>query len=213
MNINVYKFRSLSNDSDLKRICEILTTWNFYCSSFDNFNDPMEGSFLAKEELINEIYTEKNNYKICSFSGEDWFKNPAMRWYYANAFKWIAIRIEISENDIYKIQYNKKITEHTTLVKILTTKNKARIHEDEYRFLTEWTDNKYVIWKIKEVIIGNPYGYITNQDNYEWIVKWNSKLKEYEIYRVIIEKLTKWLNFECSYTSIVNWIVEKEIQR
>ena len=43
--MKVYKFRKLTNESDLDRLKGILETGNFWCSNFWDLNDPMEGVF------------------------------------------------------------------------------------------------------------------------------------------------------------------------
>jgi hypothetical protein len=53
----------------------------FWCADFFDLNDPMEGAFTISKNpdiknTIERIYSEKNKYKICSFSGREGFKKP-----------------------------------------------------------------------------------------------------------------------------------------
>ena len=108
--IKLYKFRSLRTCEDLQRLKEILDTGKFWCSKFSEMNDAMEGVYYATHEnIIEQIYNEKNRYKICSFSGKLAFENPCMWGYYAGGFQGVAIEIEIDSSGIYKVDYEKDL--------------------------------------------------------------------------------------------------------
>jgi hypothetical protein len=182
--LKLYKFRPLANDLDLCRAINILKTGEFRCSSFWELNDPMEGIFYTledKDDIINKIYCEKSNYKICSFSGggsplsDKGFNNPTLWGYYANGFKGIAVEVEIDEdntketeeekNYICPVSYEKGIpkwernsTNEENIRKILTTKLDYWGHEAEYRFLNKnLKKNFFKIGKITSVYFGCPY--------------------------------------------------------
>lgn len=182
--MKLYKFRALSNCDDFSRIKEIIETGEFWCSKFMDMNDPMEGVYLSAElnkKEIAKIYDEKESYKICSFSGENGFKNPLMWGYYANGFKGIAIEIEIEESDnqqdkIVPINYETKKDERGNIIDILTYKRKCWEHENEYRFLDKEIGNRVKIGKITKVYFGHPYNNVNNQ---EIIMNNNKKLQKY----------------------------------
>ena len=111
----LYKFRSLSSALDLDRAKQILETGHFWCSKFSELNDPMEGAFTILSDAVisdefKSVYKEKSRYKICSFSGQRGFENPAMWGYYANGFRGICIRVEVEdESKIAEIKYEDEI--------------------------------------------------------------------------------------------------------
>ena len=158
--MKVYKFRQLIGGTDFCRLKEIIETRKFKCSKFQDLNDPMEGVFsiLIKSENINynkkiqkiidAVYSKKMKHKICSFSGEEGFKNPSMWGYYAGGFKGVAIEVEVSQNKLKEVKCkdkdfwidNEKIsidTEDNILVddiyveEILTVKKRAWENENE----------------------------------------------------------------------------------
>lgn len=60
----------------------------------------MEGGYsyltTAENEIATpDVFTEKNAYRICSFSGEKALSNPAIWGYCANGFKGVAIEVEV----------------------------------------------------------------------------------------------------------------------
>ena len=203
--MKLYKFRSLDNEKSYQYALDIIRNNMFYCAKFYEMNDPMEGVFFIysqhPDERISQIYTEKNKYRICCFSTEEGFKNPAMWGYYTNGFKGIAIKImvDINKKDnsgdqlFHRMDYldsfedrplngsdNKAITKQ-----ILTRKLSSWTHESEYRFL-KYEENVtlnntdcYEIGKITAVYFGNPYGDLNNTDQIQNDTKC---LKEYMEY-------------------------------
>lgn len=143
--MKLYKFRQLGNCYDLERIEEIIEEKKFWCSKLWDLNDPMEGVFWSFKENVDKIFKEKNQYLICSFSGEKGFKNPLLWGYYANGFKGIAIEIEIEKKRIEKVKYVtlKKFNEPIENEKeIIKRKLNNWKHENEYRFLIKSDCNK-----------------------------------------------------------------------
>lgn len=167
----LYKFRSLGNDDDLKRVQHILNTCEFWCSKFWELNDPMEGVYSFQDgaltdEFITGLYGAKSEHVICSFSGEKAFRNPIMWGYYANGFKGIAIKLEVDDSveNITKMRYKQKVAnvrkrdDKTVTVKdILTTKLTCWKNEDESRFITTGKSGYHKIDTITAVYFGNPY--------------------------------------------------------
>ena len=179
LNMRIYKFRSLANETDYCRLKNILETGYFWCSKFFELNDPMEGVFSFYEDNkkiiedgVEAIYSLKNKYKICSFSGVKGFENPILWGYYTNGFKGVAIEVEVREEDIMSVKYKDSVVDiffnnshvYTDEIKeILTRKLKPWEHEDEFRFLKESEyNNNHKIGEITAVYFGNPYGNLSN---------------------------------------------------
>ena len=183
--MEVYKFRGLTSESDFNRL-KIILEKGFYCPRFCEMNDAMEGVFDCygkKDEVIekiNNIFSEKIKYRICSFSGVNGFKNPLLWGYYAGGFKGVAIEVDMNaknntddgENIFKQIEYEKnspktfafkgikyKDAEDIKNVaqKILTTKLDTWRHEDEFRFLTQSDEKEHEIGRIMAIYFGNPY--------------------------------------------------------
>lgn len=164
----IYKFRSLGTQEDFARIKIILETGHFWCSKFSELNDPMEGSFHASTiEKITESFDQKIQYKICSFSSREAFKEPTLWGYYANGFRGIAIEVECNKDQVKKISYEEDIAsiDEKTVEEILNTKLKPWEKEREYRFLVESDNNYHKIGTIKAVYFGFPYNNARNRDN------------------------------------------------
>lgn len=197
MAIKLYKFRSLGNPIDFNRAKAILETGCFWCSQFSDLNDPMEGAFTTvvsgdcADEIVRVIYDKKKRYKICSFSSEKSFnagflrplENPAMWGYYANAFKGIAIEIEVDESEVRKIDYVDSIqklsdwADKGEIEKLLSAKFISWQHEAEYRFLIDDQRNFHEIGKITAIYFGEPYRGAHNKQS---IYSDNKSLQEYE---------------------------------
>lgn len=171
--IKLYKFRPLANEEDYERLKGILETGKFWCSTFPELNDPMEGVFYGQKEDVGVIYNEKNKYKICSFSYKEAFEDPAMWGYYANGFKGMAIKIEVNKSNVKIIDYVNEIPSledlpvDNKIVKILTTKSTPWTKEAEYRFLKKSEINFHKVGKITGVYFGNPYGDVANRREIE----------------------------------------------
>lgn len=184
--MKIYKFRSLATQTDLERAQVTIETGHFWCSRFTDLNDPMEGVFTLEnnsnvKRTIKNIFSEKNNRRICSFSGDKGFSCPPMWGYYANGFKGIAIEVTLKKKDnIYKMEYirqqNLLNARTNDANRILTRKLLAWKHEDEYRFIKETINNYNQIGKITKVYFGDPYGNVFNKDD---IKKQSASLKSF----------------------------------
>lgn len=219
--MKLYRFRSLGNREDFERAKKILDTGEFWCSRFFELNDPMEGVFTtSKPGRIKKIFTEKNQYVLCSFSSEA-FKNPAMWGYYANGFKGIAIEIEVEDNKIVQtgkiedgrilpIEYNDEVPhidngpEKDIVKTILTSKLTCWEHEKEYRFLKQAGPGLYPIGKITGVYFGKPYGVSNRCD----ICENSHTLRCYECLAKQLKKCAKNKNIECYDVKVKNGKVE-----
>ncbi|MBN1364389.1 MAG: hypothetical protein JW976_06255 [Syntrophaceae bacterium] len=201
--MKLYKFRALTNEQDLERLKGILETGKFWCSTFSELNDPMEGVYhfldytQEESELVDLIYKTKQSYKICSFSAEGAFSDPLMWGYYANGFRGVAIEIEINSDEVNEINYMKKIPSFAGLnpqeeaKKILTTKLSPWTHECEFRFLRQSKENKIKIGTITALYYGEPYG---NTDNVRDIVENSHILREYQEIKKEILKFSNKFN-------------------
>jgi len=212
--MKLYKLRTLTNCDELNRIKEILNTNKFWCSRFHEMNDPMEGVYhTSRVDLIEKVYDEKESYKICSFSAEEGFRNPAMWGYYAGGFRGIAIEIEIEiENSkVEKVSYVTKLakSEKVDVLKVLTTKLKVWKQEDEYRYLTQSEDNLHQIGNITKVYIGSPYNNINNESN---VLSNNQVLQKYRVLKAELEEFLQDKNVPFSEVCVEsNKIVERNI--
>ncbi|APH39483.1 DUF2971 domain-containing protein [Methanohalophilus halophilus] len=193
--LRLLKFRSLSNDVELGYIQDILKKNEFWCSKLWNLNDPMEGVFSTyRPEKVDEIFSEKNNTVICSFSGEETLSCPLMWGYYANGFKGVAIETEVKldKNDniinedkniggkVIKVDYNNinfTRVNNLTVEKIMTRKLENWSHEDEYRFLKNAEEGLHQIGTVSKVYFGAPYHNIENKAE---IKSASNNLQKYE---------------------------------
>jgi hypothetical protein len=189
-----YRFRPLADSKDEERAKQIVETGCFWCAEFMDLNDPMEGAFLISQEqnidaTINRIYEEKNNYKICSFSGSSGFENPSMWGYYANGFKGIVIGVEIKKELIKKVKYinkNLEINADTHIEDMLLQKLISWEHEDEYRYLMKSDNNYHQIGPITAVYFGDPYNGFSNRcELYHGSQSW----REYEQRKVRLKQV------------------------
>ena len=197
--MKLYKFRPLGSKTDFERVKRILNTGEFWCSRFQELNDPMEGVFLTSNpSLVDKIYYAKKNYVICSFSTIWAFKKPAMWGYYANGFKGIAIEVKVNKNSVKKIEYKKEIKSiseyqnKNEIESLLSAKLPCWKHENEYRFLKILdecdNDNFQQIGKITAVYFGNPFGDV---DNKEEIYQNNQALRCYKCYANMLKNCLK----------------------
>ena len=204
--MKLYKFRSIYDEESLRRVMDIIETGHFWCAKFWQMNDPLEGVFEGNI-ISNNILSKKNDYSICSLSGDIGFKNPAMWGYYANGFKGVAIEIEIDCSKVTKVEYTSKMKSiddeadfKKKITTILSTKRKAWKHEGEYRFLVKGNNGLYSIGKITKVYIGQPYRYLGNSEEI------HKQCPSFEQYDKRIERLREIAvqrNIDCEDVSIV----------
>lgn len=217
--MKLYKFRPLGDDLSFCRAKEILRTGEFWCSRFWELNDPMEGVFLfnAVDGVdVREVFSGKERYVICSFSGEEAFSNPAIWGYYANAFKGVAIEIEVPDNKIKEMNYVKDVdhwremeeslTPDERVKKILTTKLDQWERENEFRFLrgSEEPAAKQ-IGEIKAVHFGDPYGNTVNALD---IVNNSQGLRRFISQRTALQALAKAKGIRCGFVTVSKGKVE-----
>lgn len=190
--MKLYKFRSLASEADFDRVKGILETGKFWHSKFSELNDPIEGGFTifpnvngADREMIDRIYGEKNEYKICSFSNQNAFTLPTLWGYYANGFKGVAVEIEVKEIDVCKVEYVEDVfhvednLDYAGMTKqILTRKFTPWEHEGEFRSLVKLQGEQglYKVGNITSVFFGYPYQNAANRNS---IYANNQTLKEY----------------------------------
>jgi hypothetical protein len=214
--MKLYKFRSLASCCDHKRAREILETGKFWCSRFWELNDPMEGIYwfnkgTLTDKFIQNVYTEKSNHVICSFSGEEAFEKPIMWGYYANGFKGIAIEIEVGcgQASIEPVTYAHKVAKITdrdettaSVKRILTTKLSCWQHENEYRYLQESDCNLHPIGTITAVYFGNPYKTTVNAKD----AQKRPCVKDYLYYVESLKQMPQVKN-KCHQVDVVNGLV------
>jgi hypothetical protein len=188
------KFRPLANEKDFERVKEIVGTGKFWCSKLWNLNDPMEGVYRNRffdKINISEMFDQKNNHIICSFSSKDAINEPLLWGYYANGFKGVAIEIDANErSDVFEIKYTSEKDFSVDLFEvkdILTRKLECWQHEKEYRFLKQnKQEDMYKAGKISKVYFGNPYSKINNKknvdDNSHTLRRYNFLKRELELF-------------------------------
>lgn len=225
--MRVYKFRKLTNEDELGRLGTILKK-GFYCPRFCEMNDPMEGVFNCygdKDKIvekINNIFSEKIKYRICSFSGMNGFNNPLLWGYYAGGFKGVAIEIDVQiknvdekdESFFKQIVYEESVPDIFTFKnikdgdakdikiiaqKILTTKLNTWKHEDEFRFLIVSDKEEHEIGRITAIYFGNPYSGLDNEKK----IKVNKDLADYIERKNKIIAIAKEKQIKCFDVEIV----------
>lgn len=213
--MKLYKFRPLASAQDLKYIKEILETGRFWHSNFSQFNDVREGGFtifpnneVVDQKIIDLIYNDKNQYRICSFSNEQAFKNPVMWGHYANGFKGLVIEIEVEDGSVNKVKYVKDLYHVKNYLScdkntknILTRKFKPWQYEEEYRSLIKTNENQnpYRVGEIESVLFGDPY---RNAENYSSILSNNDALVEYNEKKNKLIDIIKAKNYKFSHVVV-----------
>lgn len=208
--MKLYKFRSLTQDNDLSRVSKILETGEFWHANFSTLNDPIEGGFTifprekdVDREMIDRIFTNKNEYKICSFSAEPALYNPTLWGYYANGFKGLVIEIEVEEEKVYPVKYVQDIFHvqdnldfEIKTIEILTRKFEPWNGECEFRSLQKMKPgvNLHKIGKIKAVYFGSPYESAANKKS---IYNENGTLGQYEIEKAKLLEIAKRKKYKC----------------
>lgn len=145
-----YKYLNLTQ-SKTQRIIDIIINKHLYAASHRQLNDPMEGYYLSRENLPqnlrNEIRNQKSDYRICSFSQDD---SKKLMWaHYANGFRGIVIGFTTKER-VHSVQYNGLLE-----INILQYNN--------YQDLTPVFLNKMEEWAYEEesrVVLNNSGEYI-----------------------------------------------------
>lgn len=216
VSVKLYKFRPLGDQLSFERAEQILKTGEFYCSKLWNQNDPMEGvySYLKSDEdeiETKHVFTQKNRFGICSFSGAGALPNPTIWGYYANGLKGIAIEVEIplQFSSIERVKYLDRPVEwedhradssiEDRVKSIITSKLKVWENEHEYRFLTQEVDPKQVIGKITGVYFGDPYCSIENADE---VIDQSSWKESYPENRSKLTEVAINLGYPCYFSHI-----------
>jgi hypothetical protein len=123
--MKLYKFRPLKNTDHLDRIKDIIKN-GFYCCDFLKFNDMNEGVFTINKINLHIDLSEKQKYKICSFSGENALNSQLMWGHYANAGMGVVIEVDVSGgkcNQIKQVKYANSTDDLNTTEEILTRKS------------------------------------------------------------------------------------------
>ncbi len=184
--MTLYKFRSLQNKKDYCRIIDIIEN-GFYCNDFLGFNDMNEGVYVNNKNNAQITFSEKQKYKICSFSGVKALNSELMWGHYANTGRGVAIEINVEDcSNIKEVNYD-TCDNLNTMEKILKNKSKEWDYEDEYRYLStnDLANNKVKIGEITRIYFGTPYEELIN---YEEIRKNHNALKRYHKFRNILKK-------------------------
>ncbi len=177
--MKLYKFRPLADCNDLERI-EYIINSGFYCCDFLNFNDMNEGVFSANQSNIS--LDQKQQYKICSFSGKNALNSQLMWGHYANAGMGIVIEVEANNcKNIKEVIYSDKYSELNSIEieEILTHKTIEWKYENEFRCIIKDDSACGItrkIGNITKIYFGTPYKQL---GNYGKIKEQHKKLKKY----------------------------------
>jgi hypothetical protein len=163
--MKLLKFRPLKNHKDLRRVKDIIEN-GFYCSDFLKFNDMNEGVFTINQINYDIDLLKKQQYKICSFSGENALNSHLMWGHYANAGMGIAIEVEVSGlkcNQINQVKYSNSTFDLNTTDEILMRKSEEWKYEDEFRYISkDTTADEVNIGNISIIYFGSPYINLVN---------------------------------------------------
>jgi hypothetical protein len=186
-----YKYR---NFSDLRFLFDIFLNDRLFAAKYMNMNDPMEGHYLVKPNILDEetkriIKDKKQSYGIVSLSTDS--ENPLMWAHYADGHNGIAIGVEIDDDgcEILPVRY-RGLSELTHLdagnpqdvaKNILTYKHDFWSYENEYRALIQ--GSSFVKVRVLEVVFGRK---VSNEDR--------------EYYKGIISKLNPLIEFHYEVT-------------
>ncbi len=184
--MKLYKFRPLTNCKDFEKVESIIKN-GFYCCDFLNFNDMNEGVFSINQSNKKISLDQKQQYKICSFSGKNALNSQLMWGHYANAGLGIVIEVEVNNcKNIKEVVYSDKYDALNSIEEILTHKTIEWKYEHEYRYLTKEGDG--VEGEITKIYFGTPYKKLGNYNN---IKEKHKKLKEYLEYKQKLEEICK----------------------
>ncbi len=176
-----YKYRDFKS---LDRIEAILKDNEIYAAIYKHLNDPMEGLYRLnnkedRSNIIEQIYTEKNILKICSFSAKNYDK---LMWsHYSDSCKGIVIGVKLKFSPT-KIIYDGRNNFTSTndaredAKKILSHKNDVWCYEDEYRLFTR--DQKVQV-EIVEIFLGMNI----SEKNEKSVISICEKIKTIKVYK------------------------------
>ncbi|MGG5577907.1 DUF2971 domain-containing protein [Myroides sp. C15-4] len=163
----LYKYRSIDN---LKNFLDIILNNRLYAAYYKDLNDPQEGQYYyiegeLQKETRDKLYSEKENYKICSLSKTH--DNQLMWSHYANGHEGVAIGVKITDQDpslkIKDINYSGLTTlkdqDYTSqsVIDILSRKLEIWEYEKEVRAFIR--SKKFIQVEVCEVILGSKMSY------------------------------------------------------
>ncbi len=174
--MKLYKFRPLADCEDFEKVESIIKN-GFYCCDFLNFNDMNEGVFSINQSNKKISLGQKQQYKICSFSGKNALNSQLMWGHYANAGLGIVIEVEVNNcKNIKEVVYSDKYSSLDSIEKILTHKTTEWQYEHEFRYLSIDANNEEKIGNITRIYFGTPYKQL---GNYGRIKEQHKNLKKY----------------------------------
>lgn len=194
--MHLYKYRTLDNP---KWLFDILLNGRLYGSSFKNLNDPMEGAYTYKSNILKErrdqLLEERSNTLICSLSKES---NIGLMWtHYANNGKGCCIEVEVTSKSWKEIpiQYSNELPNiNNDIDNILGTKFSCWEYEEEVRYIRTVDDIKkkshYLEVQVTKVIFG--YGVSTADFNmYKQIICAINNVKKKKAHNISCEKINQ----------------------
>lgn len=119
----LYKYRSTEK---WEYILDIINKKRLFCSKWDKLNDPLEGYFTHNQQddqILQMLTCTKNELRVCSLSSDP--ENHLMWSHYASGFQGLVFELNISDNDIYHMNYTWDYF-HIDLAKCNDSEEKAR---------------------------------------------------------------------------------------
>ena len=162
--MTLYKYRSID---EFKYFIEIILNNQLFAAPYFSLNDPMEGMYFYRPEVIPESFVrrikeKKRKIGICSLSRTS--KNALMWAHYANGHKGVVIGVEVDREkyDVREVKYvgPSYVREAhidgdlETAKEILSHKYEAWEYEEEERIFVTG-QSSYADVKVTEVIIGS----------------------------------------------------------
>ncbi len=153
-----YKYRSLSGEN-WKYLLDIIINNRLYCAKYNELNDPMEGYYLYREnlpqELRNYIRNQKGNYRICSLAQED--TNILLWAHYTDGFTGIVIGLKTKEL-VSPVSYDglhelNDFNPNQDITSIFLHKLNEWRYENESRIIRN-TLNVFINIEVVEIIFG-----------------------------------------------------------
>lgn len=135
-----------------------------------------EGVFINTNN-IDITLSQKEQYKICSFSGKSALNEQLIWGHYANAGMGVAIEVEVNNcSDIEQVTYADSFDQLNSIKEILTHKTKEWSYKNEFRHISENCCDRALKDRITKIYFGTPYEKLSN---YEDIKENHTKLKKY----------------------------------
>lgn len=143
----VFKYKSVSSDIDLDRLCDIIKNNRIYMPLLKDLNDPLESANSYLDGISEEDREEYfKDYRVLALSADPFL--PTLWAYYADNYKGVCLGFWSNHNfsAIKEVVYHK--SQERIVWEIdssdLYKKGEAWKHEAEYRIVRKDKDNTYL---------------------------------------------------------------------